>query len=123
MQKRQILDNIVLVQDVIHFSRYNKERCMIIKIDMENSFDRVKHSFLFDSMHKFSFIPLVIRQIVLHIKITHFNDDLLSSLQVSQVSHFGHKCRKCHKHHTIILPMSCLERHHKEHLKTPSETG
>jgi hypothetical protein len=57
------------------------------------------------------------QQKLLHIKITHFNDDLLSSLQVS---HFGRKCRK---HHTFILPMSCLERHHKEHLKTPSETG
>ena len=29
---------------------------------------------------------------MLHIKITHFNDDLLSSLQLSQVSHFGCKC-------------------------------
>jgi len=40
---------------------------------------------------------------LLHIKITTFNNDLLSSLQVS---HFGRKCRK---HHTFILPMSCLK--------------
>jgi hypothetical protein len=54
---------------------------------------------------------------LLHIKITHFNDDLFSSLQVSQVFHFGHKCHKHHKQHTIILPMSCLEQRHKEHFK------
>jgi hypothetical protein len=56
---------------------------------------------------------------MLHIKITHFNDDLLCHYKL-QVFHFGHKCRK---HHTVILPMSCLEQHHKEHLKTPSKTG
>jgi hypothetical protein len=48
--------------------------------------------------------------LVLHIKITHFNDYLLSSLQVL---HFGHKCHKCRKYHAVILPMSYFERHHK----------
>jgi hypothetical protein len=38
MQKRQIVDNIILVQEVIHTSRENNEKVMLIKIDMENVF-------------------------------------------------------------------------------------
>jgi hypothetical protein len=41
--KRQIWDNIILVQEAIHTSVTNREKGMIIKIDMENAFDRVKH--------------------------------------------------------------------------------
>jgi hypothetical protein len=36
MQDRQIIDNIVLVQEAIHSSKENKEKGMIIKLDMEN---------------------------------------------------------------------------------------
>jgi hypothetical protein len=49
MQKRQIMDNIILVQEAIHSSQANKEKGMIGKIDMENAFDRVRHSFFFMS--------------------------------------------------------------------------
>jgi hypothetical protein len=42
----QMWDNIILVQEVIHSSYRNGEKGMVIKIDMANSFDRVKHSFL-----------------------------------------------------------------------------
>jgi hypothetical protein len=45
---------------------------------------------------------------MLHIKITHYDNGLVSSLSILQVSHFGHKCRKCQKKHTAILSMSCL---------------
>jgi hypothetical protein len=37
--KRQIWDNIILVQEAIHTSVMNKEKGMIIKINMENAFD------------------------------------------------------------------------------------
>jgi hypothetical protein len=47
----------------IHEHRTNKEKGMVIKIDMENAFDQVRHSFLLDAMHKFGFIPLIIRWI------------------------------------------------------------
>jgi hypothetical protein len=53
--KRQIWDNIILVQEAIHTSVTNKEKGMIIKINMENAFDRVKHEFLFDVLNKFGF--------------------------------------------------------------------
>jgi hypothetical protein len=34
---------------------------MIIKMDMENVFDRVHHSFLFDFVHKFGFVDSFIQ--------------------------------------------------------------
>jgi hypothetical protein len=53
--ERQIWDNIILVQEAIHTSVTNKEKGMIIKIDMENAFDRVKHEFLYEVLSKFGF--------------------------------------------------------------------
>jgi hypothetical protein len=41
VEKRQIWDNIILVQEAIHSSFTNGEKGMIIKIDMENAFDRL----------------------------------------------------------------------------------
>jgi hypothetical protein len=55
MANRQISENIILVQEVIH-SIYNRgEKMMVIKIDMENAFDKVKHSFLREVFKKFDF--------------------------------------------------------------------
>jgi hypothetical protein len=39
MEKRQITDNIILVQEVIHTSKAKGDKGMIIKIDMANAFD------------------------------------------------------------------------------------
>jgi len=39
--------NIILVQEVIHSSREQGGNGMIIKIDMENSLDRLGHNFIF----------------------------------------------------------------------------
>jgi len=50
---RQILDNVILVQEAIQASRERKEKGMIIKLDMANAFDRVKHKFLIQVMEKF----------------------------------------------------------------------
>jgi hypothetical protein len=55
MENRQIIDNIILVQEAIHMSQSNKERGMVIKLDMENSFDQVKHAFMFSVLRKFGF--------------------------------------------------------------------
>ena len=52
---RKILDNIILVQEAIHSSCYHKEKGMVIKLDLANAFDRVKHDFLFAVMGKFGF--------------------------------------------------------------------
>jgi hypothetical protein len=54
VEKRQIWDNIILVQEAIHSSNKG-EKGMIIKIDMENTFDRVSHNFIYEVLKKFGF--------------------------------------------------------------------
>jgi len=55
MQHRNILDNIILVQEVMHSRKEEGEVGMIIKLDMENAFGQVNHSFLFLLMEKLGF--------------------------------------------------------------------
>jgi hypothetical protein len=55
MHDRQIIDNIVLVQEAIHSSFAAKKKGMAIKLDMANAFDHVRHSFLFQVLQKFGF--------------------------------------------------------------------
>ena len=52
---RKIQDNIILVQEAIHTSYQNKEEGMVIKLDLSNAFDRVRHDFLFLVMEKMGF--------------------------------------------------------------------
>lgn len=61
MQGRRIVDNIIMVHEAIHSSKENKDKGIIIKIDMASAFDRVRHSFLFDVLFKFGFCPFFIR--------------------------------------------------------------
>ena len=42
---RQIMDNIILVQEAIYISYKEKEKGMVIKLDLASAFDRVKHDF------------------------------------------------------------------------------
>jgi hypothetical protein len=57
VEKRQMIDNIILVQEAIHSSRERGDQGMIIKIDMANAFDRVRHKFMFAVLLKFGFSP------------------------------------------------------------------
>eukprot|EP00253_Pinus_taeda_P015209 PITA_15209 len=57
IQGRQIVDNFILVQEVIHSSLTWKEKGMVVKLDLESAFDRVRHRFLLDVLHKFGFGP------------------------------------------------------------------
>lgn len=50
-----ILDNVILVQEIIHSSHQRQEQGMLIKLDMSNSFDRVRHSFLLQILSSFGF--------------------------------------------------------------------
>jgi hypothetical protein len=43
------------VQEEIHTNVTNKEKGIIIKIDMENSFDQVKNEFLYEVLKRFGF--------------------------------------------------------------------
>ena len=55
VQGRQLMDNIILVQEALHSSLKRKEKGMIAKLDFANAFDRVRHSFLFKVLYKFGF--------------------------------------------------------------------
>jgi hypothetical protein len=52
MENKQITDNIILVQEAIHSSRERKDKGMVLKLDMANAFDHVKHSFLYKVLEK-----------------------------------------------------------------------
>lgn len=55
IQRRQIVDKYIMVQEAIHSSISPKEKGMVVKLDLVNAFNRVKHSFLLKVLHKFGF--------------------------------------------------------------------
>jgi hypothetical protein len=52
---RHIMDNIIFVQEALHSSIQCKDKGMIIKLDLANDFDRVRHNSLFQVMEKLVF--------------------------------------------------------------------
>jgi hypothetical protein len=60
---RHIVDNIILVQEALHSSIRRKDKGMIIKLDLANAFDRVRHNFLFKVMENFGFTPAFVNWI------------------------------------------------------------
>eukprot|EP00253_Pinus_taeda_P021304 PITA_21304 len=52
---RQIHDTITLVQEAIHSSTIRQEKGFVLKLDLANAFDRVRHSFLFAVLKKMGF--------------------------------------------------------------------
>ena len=52
---RHILDNVIQVLEAMHSSFHRNEKGMLIKLDMANSFDRVKLSFLYKVLNSFGF--------------------------------------------------------------------
>lgn len=63
LANKQITDSILLVQEAIHSSLSRKEKGFILKLDLANAFDRVRHSFLIVVLKKmgfeFPFISLI----------------------------------------------------------------
>ena len=55
MQNRKLLDNVILVQEALHSSKESGERGIVIKLDMANAFDWVRHVFIFAVMEKMGF--------------------------------------------------------------------
>ena len=53
MPNRQILDNIMIVQEALHSSVSRKEQGIIVKLDMENAFDIFNLSFISTVFKKF----------------------------------------------------------------------
>ena len=52
---RHLIDNAIQVQGALHSSCQRKEKGMLIKLYMKNSFDRVKLSFLYQVLSSFGF--------------------------------------------------------------------
>ena len=52
---RQISDNILLVQEAIHSSNKRGERGMAIKLDLANTFERLRHAFIILVIKKLGF--------------------------------------------------------------------
>lgn len=63
MANRQISDSILLVQEAIHSSHARNDKGFILKLDLSNAFDRVRHSFLFVVLQRIRFSPLLINVI------------------------------------------------------------
>jgi hypothetical protein len=55
MENKQIPINIILFEEAIHSRRERKYKGIMLKLDMENSFDRVQHSFLSKVLNKYGF--------------------------------------------------------------------
>ena len=55
LANRQIIDSILLVQEAIHSSQSRNEKGFILKLDLANDFDRVRHSFLLAILKKMGF--------------------------------------------------------------------
>jgi len=55
LANRQITDSILLVQEAIHSSQSRNEKGFILKLDLANAFDRVRHSFLLAILKKMGF--------------------------------------------------------------------
>lgn len=53
---RQIFDNIILLQEAIDSSWKIGDQGMVIKLDMKNSFDKVKHNFMLKVLKKLGFV-------------------------------------------------------------------
>jgi hypothetical protein len=53
MHKGKLMDNIILVQEKMHTSKENKNKGMVIKMNMVNAFDRVCHSFVYEVLQRF----------------------------------------------------------------------
>lgn len=56
MANRQITDSILLIQEAILSSQTRNEKGFILKLDLANAFDRVRHSFLLAILKKMGFV-------------------------------------------------------------------
>lgn len=63
VHNRQIIDNVIVIQEAIHSSMQRKEKGIIIKLDMANAFDKVSLPYLMDALKNFGFSKDVIEVI------------------------------------------------------------
>eukprot|EP00253_Pinus_taeda_P014530 PITA_14530 len=63
LPNRHTSNFILLVQEAIHSSLTRKEKGFVLKLDLANAFDRVRHSYLYVVLHKIGFDPSFITMI------------------------------------------------------------
>jgi hypothetical protein len=49
---RHIIDNIILVEEAIHSTMQRGKKGMVVKSDLANAFDRVRHGFFISGIAK-----------------------------------------------------------------------
>eukprot|EP00253_Pinus_taeda_P011429 PITA_11429 len=55
VEGRNITNNVIQAQEIIHSSKQQKEKGMLVKLDMASTFDRVDHSFICKALMAFGF--------------------------------------------------------------------
>eukprot|EP00253_Pinus_taeda_P028094 PITA_28094 len=55
VEGRNITDNVIHVQEIIHSSKRRKEKGMLVKLDMASTFDKVDHTFICKVLMAFGF--------------------------------------------------------------------
>ena len=60
---RQIIDNVIIVQEAVHSSILKQEKGMIVKLVMANVFDKVSHPYLMVVPQKLGFSKEIIEVI------------------------------------------------------------
>lgn len=67
MPNQHILNNIIMVEEALHSNKATGEKRMVIKLDMANVFDRVRHSFLFQVLEYFGLCSNLIKWVQAYI--------------------------------------------------------
>ena len=57
VEGRQILDNIILTQELIHSLKLNDTPGMLIKLDMSKEFDKISWQYIREILKAFGFHP------------------------------------------------------------------
>ena len=63
VEARQILDNIILTQELIHYVKLNHTPRMLIKLDMSKAFEKISWQYIREILKAFGFHPTWIQRI------------------------------------------------------------